>query len=50
MDHVILAVNYRAEVMEKEMSKHAVRLGIKITMSLETEPLGTGVVFYASKC
>jgi len=41
VDHVVLAVNYRAEVMEKEMSRHAERLGIKITMSLENEPLGT---------
>jgi len=41
VDHVVLAVNYRAEVMEREMSSHAERLGIKITMSLETEPLGT---------
>jgi len=41
VDHVVLAVNYRAEVMEKEMASHAERLGIKITMSLETEPLGT---------
>jgi len=38
----VLAVNYRAEIMEREMSKHAERLGIKISMSLESEPLGTG--------
>jgi len=38
---VVLAVNYRAEIMEKEMTRHAERLGIKITMSLENEPLGT---------
>ena len=42
VDHVVLAVNYRAEIMEKEMGQHAERLGIKISMSLETEPLGTG--------
>jgi len=41
VDHVVLAVNYRAEIMEREMSKHAERLGIKISMSLESEPLGT---------
>eukprot|EP00039_Didymoeca_costata_P018700 m.334595 g.334595 ORF g.334595 m.334595 type:complete len:360 (-) comp17394_c0_seq1:144-1223(-) len=41
VDHVVLAVNYRAEIMEEEMSKHAERLGIKISMSLESEPLGT---------
>lgn len=42
VDHVVLAVNYRAEIMEAEMSKHAARLGIKITMSQEDEPMGTG--------
>lgn len=41
VDHVVLAVNYRAEVMEAEMSKHAERLGIKISISQEMEPLGT---------
>lgn len=41
VDHVVLAVNYRAEVMEDEMRKHADRLGIKISISQETEPLGT---------
>lgn len=41
VDHVVLAVNYRAEIMEREMTKHAERLGIKISMSLESEPLGT---------
>jgi mannose-1-phosphate guanylyltransferase len=41
VDHVVLAVNYRAEVMEKALSSEAIRLGIKITMSLESEPLGT---------
>lgn len=41
VDHVVLAVNYRAEIMEKEMRKEAERLGIKISMSQETEPLGT---------
>ena len=44
VDHVVLAVNYRAEIMEREMASHAERLGIKITMSLETEPLGTGTL------
>eukprot|EP00042_Codosiga_hollandica_P020887 m.69991 g.69991 ORF g.69991 m.69991 type:complete len:359 (-) comp50095_c0_seq1:106-1182(-) len=41
VDHVVLAVNYRAEVMEQALSSEAEKLGIKITMSLETEPLGT---------
>lgn len=41
VDHVVLAVNYRADIMEKEMRIHEDRLGITISMSLETEPLGT---------
>lgn len=48
--HVILAVSYRAELLEKEMKSQAERLGITITMSLETEPLGTaGPIGLASK-
>lgn len=39
--HVILAVNYRAEMLEQEMKAQGDRLGIKITMSLEDQPLGT---------
>ena len=39
--HVILAVSYRAELLEKEMKLQEERLGIKITISLEAEPLGT---------
>lgn len=39
--HVILAVSYRAELLEKEIKKEEEKLGIKITISLETEPLGT---------
>ncbi|EGD81662.1 GDP-D-mannose pyrophosphorylase [Salpingoeca rosetta] len=41
VDHVVLAVNYRAEIMEDEMRQHAERLGIQITISQEKEPLGT---------
>eukprot|EP00050_Salpingoeca_kvevrii_P006526 m.289984 g.289984 ORF g.289984 m.289984 type:complete len:365 (+) comp12222_c0_seq1:34-1128(+) len=41
VDHVVLAVNYRAEIMEEAMREHAERLGIQISFSLETEPLGT---------
>ena len=63
-DHVVLAVNYRAEVMEKALGVEGARvrgalyspslfliyqqLGIKITTSLETEPLGTGL--YRKQC
>lgn len=39
--HIILAVSYRAEMLEKEMKAQGERLGIKITLSLEKEPLGT---------
>lgn len=41
VDEVILAINYRPEVMKKEMDIFAKEYGIKITYSLETEPLGT---------
>ncbi|KXJ30222.1 mannose-1-phosphate guanyltransferase beta-B [Exaiptasia diaphana] len=39
--HIILAVSYRAELLEKEMKEQEQRLGVKITISLEKEPLGT---------
>ena len=39
--HVILAVSYLSEVLEKEMKKHEKRLGIQITLSHEKEPMGT---------
>ncbi|XP_078487874.1 mannose-1-phosphate guanylyltransferase catalytic subunit beta [Ciona intestinalis] len=38
---VILAVSYMSNVLEKEMNKHAKRLGIEIIFSQEEEPLGT---------
>ncbi|WAR25874.1 GMPPB-like protein [Mya arenaria] len=41
VNHVILAVSYRAEQMEKEMKSVEEKLGVTITISLETEPLGT---------
>ena len=41
VDQVILAVSYLSDMLEKEMSVEATRLGIKITMSQEKEPLGT---------
>jgi len=41
VDHVILAVSYLSELMETELKKEEKRLGIKITMSHEKEPLGT---------
>ena len=39
--HIILAVSYRAELLEKEMRREAELLGVKISFSLEEEPLGT---------
>jgi len=39
--HIILAVSYRAELLEQEMKQYADKLGIKISISQEKEPLGT---------
>jgi len=41
VDHVVLAVSYQADQLEQEMQVESVRLGVKITFSLENEPLGT---------
>ncbi|KAL3853469.1 hypothetical protein ACJMK2_017005 [Sinanodonta woodiana] len=48
--HIILAVSYRAEQMEKELKNVEEKLGVKISISLESEPLGTaGPLALASK-
>lgn len=39
--HIILAVSYNAEMLMKELKVEEDRLGIKITMSHEKDPLGT---------
>eukprot|EP00061_Rhincodon_typus_P018111 g47139.t1 len=39
--HVILAVSYMSEMLEKEMKEQEQRLGIRISLSHEKEPLGT---------
>uniref|UniRef100_A0A8C1UCF0 mannose-1-phosphate guanylyltransferase n=1 Tax=Cyprinus carpio TaxID=7962 RepID=A0A8C1UCF0_CYPCA len=39
--HVILAVSYMSELLEREMRAQEQRLGIKISLSHEKEPLGT---------
>ncbi|XP_048190810.1 mannose-1-phosphate guanyltransferase beta isoform X3 [Perognathus longimembris pacificus] len=44
VDHVILAVSYMSQVLEKEMKAQEQRLGIRISMSHEEEPLGTAMV------
>ncbi|UJR28735.1 hypothetical protein I4U23_009964 [Adineta vaga] len=41
VSHVILAVSYLSDMLQREMEVEAKRLGIKITISQETEPLGT---------
>jgi len=41
VDHIILAVSYRADQMEKELKAVEEKLKVTITISLETEPLGT---------
>jgi len=41
LHQVILAVSYRAEEMEKELSAEAKKLGVSLVFSHETEPLGT---------
>lgn len=41
VNHIVLAVSYRAEQMEKELKHVEEELGLKITISLEEEPLGT---------
>ncbi|ROT36628.1 mannose-1-phosphate guanyltransferase [Sodiomyces alkalinus F11] len=38
---VVLAVNYRPEIMEKHLAEYEKRFGINITFSVETEPLDT---------
>ncbi|RXM96581.1 Mannose-1-phosphate guanyltransferase beta [Acipenser ruthenus] len=42
VDHVILAVSYMSDLLEKEMKAQEQILGIKISLSHEKEPLGTG--------
>jgi len=39
--HVILAVSYLSEMLEMELRREEEKLGIKISMSHEVEPLGT---------
>lgn len=42
MKDIVLAVNYRPEVMVSVLKKSEEEFGIAITFSVETEPLGTG--------
>ncbi|AEO58884.1 hypothetical protein MYCTH_2306594 [Thermothelomyces thermophilus ATCC 42464] len=38
---IVLAVNYRPEIMEKYLAEYEKQFGINITISIENEPLGT---------
>lgn len=41
VSEVVLAINYRPEIMEAFCKKYEAKYGIKITISQETEPMGT---------
>ncbi|XP_034021039.1 mannose-1-phosphate guanyltransferase beta [Thalassophryne amazonica] len=41
VDHVILAVSYMSELLEREMRVQEQQLGIRISLSHEKDPLGT---------
>lgn len=45
---IVLAVNYQPEVMADAMKKVQEQFGVKITFSIEDEPLGTGMFIEAS--
>ena len=42
---IVLAVNYRPQVMESVLKEYEKEFGIAITFSVESEPLGTGLDF-----
>lgn len=44
MKDIVLAVNYRPEVMVSVLKKTEEEFGINIHFSVETEPLGTGEI------
>ena len=41
MRDIVLAVNYRPEMMVSAMKEYEEKLGITVTFSVESEPLGT---------
>ena len=41
MTDIVLAVNYRPEAMQSFVDSYAKQLGVTITFSIESEPLGT---------
>lgn len=41
VDRIILAVSYRAKLLEEEVERQAIQLNIRIEFSVEEEPLGT---------
>jgi len=46
---IVLAVNYRPEVMVSVLKKTEEEYGIKISFSVETEPLGTGAFIHVGR-
>ena len=42
---IILAVNYKPEVMQEALKGLEKKYNVKLTTSLETEPMGTGACF-----
>lgn len=50
VNHVILAVSYRAEMMTQVVEQQAKNLGIRITLSHEDTPLGTAGPLALAKC
>lgn len=42
--HIVLAVNYRPEVMVAALEKYEKEYQVKISFSVESEPLGTGII------
>ena len=42
---IVLAVNYRPEVMVEFMKKYEEEFHVKITFSVENEPLDTGIFY-----
>lgn len=45
MKEIVLAVNYQPEVMVQAMQQVEAEFKLKITFSIEDEPLGTGGIY-----
>ena len=42
MTDIVLAVNYKPEIMAQELKRYEELYNVRIAFSIETEPLGTG--------